>query len=80
MQGTLMLMCTLATCRVMTDSWFDEYNFQVAVDIDMLSPEIAVIMAQTPTSLPAWDPMGALAGLRGALDLATAVNTLPQIR
>ncbi len=34
---------------------------QVAVDIDSLEPEIQAIMAQEPTVLPAWDPMGALA-------------------
>lgn len=47
---------------VMTDSWFDEYNFQVAVDIDLLEPELTEILAQDPVVLPAWDPMGALAG------------------
>ena len=47
---------------VMTDSWFDEYNFQVAVDIDLLAPELTEILAQEPVVLPAWDPMGALAG------------------
>ena len=47
---------------VMTDSWFDEYNFQVAVDIDLLAPELIEILAQEPVVLPAWDPMGALAG------------------
>ena len=36
-------------------------DFQVAVDIDSLEPEIQAIMAQEPTVLPAWDPMGALA-------------------
>jgi bleomycin hydrolase len=47
---------------VMTDSWFDEYNFQVAVDIDLLAPELIEILGQEPVVLPAWDPMGALAG------------------
>ena len=46
---------------VMTDSWFDEYNFQVAIDIDLLEPELTQILAQQPVVLPAWDPMGALA-------------------
>jgi bleomycin hydrolase len=47
---------------VMTDSWFDEYNFQVAVDIELLTPQLIEILGQEPVVLPAWDPMGALAG------------------
>jgi len=45
----------------MTDSWFDEYVYQIAVDKSDLDEETLAVLEQTPTRLPAWDPMGALA-------------------
>ena len=47
---------------VMNDSWFDEYMFEVAVHKSLLPEELQEAMAQDPIVLPAWDPMGALAG------------------
>jgi len=46
---------------VMTDPWFDEYNYEVAVEKRYLSPELLEILAMEPVALPPWDPMGALA-------------------
>ena len=41
----------------MTDRWFKEWMYQVAVDVEMLPADVAAILDQTPTVLPAWDPM-----------------------
>jgi bleomycin hydrolase len=46
---------------VMTDPWFDEYNYEVVVEKRYLSPELQAILAKEPVPLPPWDPMGALA-------------------
>jgi len=46
---------------VMTDRWFDEYNYEVAVEKKYLSPELLEILRLEPIKLPPWDPMGALA-------------------
>lgn len=46
---------------LMTDSWFDEYMYQVVVDKSILSSEILAVLQLEPLVLPAWDPMGALA-------------------
>mmetsp|Transcript_21329 Transcript_21329/g.21646 ORF Transcript_21329/g.21646 Transcript_21329/m.21646 type:complete len:137 (-) Transcript_21329:463-873(-) len=46
---------------LMTDSWFDEYMYQVVVDKSILTSEILALLATPATILPAWDPMGALA-------------------
>jgi len=45
----------------MTDDWFSEFVFEVAVDKKYLPQEILSILDQEPKVLPAWDPMGALA-------------------
>jgi len=47
---------------VMNDSWFDEYMFEVAVRREDLPADLRVALEQEPIVLPAWDPMGALAG------------------
>jgi bleomycin hydrolase len=47
---------------VMNDSWFDEYVFEIAVRKSDLSPALQQALEQEPIVLPAWDPMGALAG------------------
>jgi bleomycin hydrolase len=46
----------------MDDSWFDEYVFEVAVPRSALPEELRDAFDQEPIVLPAWDPMGALAG------------------
>jgi len=46
---------------LMTDKWFDEYNFQVCIPIDILDKKIKDVLNQSPTELPPWDPMGSLA-------------------
>lgn len=46
---------------VMTDRWFDEYNYEVAVEKKYLSPELLEALKMEPVKLPPWDPMGALA-------------------
>ena len=45
----------------MTDKWFDEFTYQVVIQKDELEKDILEILAQTPATLPPWDPMGALA-------------------
>ncbi len=46
---------------VMTDAWFDEYVYEVAVDRAYLSEDLEAVLHEEPTVLPPWDPMGALA-------------------
>ena len=46
---------------VMTDGWFDEYNYEVVVDRKYLPAEVLAVMDATPVELPPWHPMGALA-------------------
>ena len=41
----------------MTDKWFDEYMFRLVVDKKYVPAEILKILNQTPTLLPAWDPL-----------------------
>ena len=47
---------------VMNDSWFDEHMFEIAAPKKYLSKELLAALDQPPIVLPAWDPMGALAG------------------
>jgi bleomycin hydrolase len=49
---------------VMTDTWFDEYVYEVAVSRDYLSDDLRAVLREEPTVLPPWDPMGALAAAR----------------
>ena len=46
---------------LMSDTWFDEYMYQIAIDVGSLSTEHAALLETEPTVLPAWDPMGSLA-------------------
>ena len=46
---------------LMTDEWFDEYNYEVVVDKKYLSSKILEIFNREPNYLEPWDPMGALA-------------------
>lgn len=54
---------------IMTDEWFDEFLYQIVVDVDRLPDEFKKVLADVrdgkvkPTVLPPWDPMGALAKL-----------------
>lgn len=45
----------------MSDEWFNEYVFQIAVKKEYLDQSLLNILNQKPKVLPAWDPMGALA-------------------
>ena len=46
----------------MSDEWFGEYVLEIAVDKKFIPAEMLEVLSQEPTVLPAWDPMGALAG------------------
>ena len=46
---------------LMSDSWFDEYNYEVVVDKKYLSNKSLEIFNRKPHNLEPWDPMGALA-------------------
>ena len=41
----------------MTDEWFNEYMFRVVVDKKYVPTSVLNLMKQTPTKLPAWDPL-----------------------
>lgn len=45
----------------MNDNWFDQYVFEIAVHRDRLPERYRDALGDSPTVLPAWDPMGALA-------------------
>ncbi|MBA3725222.1 MAG: C1 family peptidase [Armatimonadetes bacterium] len=45
----------------MTDDWFDQFVYEVAVDRKYLPQELLPILKNKPVALPPWDPMGALA-------------------
>jgi bleomycin hydrolase len=45
----------------MSDEWFNQYVFQIAVHKKYLDKNLMNILKQKPITLPAWDPMGALA-------------------
>lgn len=49
---------------VMSDAWFDEYVYEVAISRDYLPEDLAAVLREEPTILPPWDPMGALAMAR----------------
>jgi len=46
---------------VMSDRWFDEFMYEVAVDKSFLSPQLLAVLDTEPIRLPPWDPMGSLA-------------------
>ena len=46
---------------LMSDAWFTEYVYQVAVDKKYLTEEELAAWATEPISLRPWDPMGTLA-------------------
>ena len=45
----------------MSDDWFTEYVYEVAVPKALLPAEYQAALDEPAISLPAWDPMGALA-------------------
>ncbi len=47
---------------IMSDEWFEEFMYEVVVDKQFVPDEIVALLANEPTVLPPWDPMGALAG------------------
>ena len=46
---------------VMSDTWFDEYVYQIVVHKKYLSPELQDAWKTPPIELQPWDPMGSLA-------------------
>jgi bleomycin hydrolase len=46
---------------VMSDTWMDEFVYQVVVDPSFVGKEIRDVLDSKPLTLPLWDPMGALA-------------------
>ena len=46
---------------LMTDDWFDEYNYEVVIDKKYLPKKILDLFKKKPVVLSPWDPMGALA-------------------
>lgn len=50
---------------VMSDRWFDEYNYQIIVEKKYLSDELKEALTLKPIVLPPWDPMGSLAMMLG---------------
>ena len=46
---------------LMTDSWFDEYTYEVVVDKKYLPQKVKKIFERDPIILNPWDPMGSLA-------------------
>jgi len=46
---------------LMTDEWFDEYLYEIVIDVKYLPEDIRKIYHTDPVVLPPWDPMGALA-------------------
>ena len=46
---------------LMTDEWFDEYNYEVVIDKKYLSKKTLKLFKQKAIELNPWDPMGALA-------------------
>jgi bleomycin hydrolase len=47
---------------LMNDSWFDEYLFEIAARKSYLPAALQAALEEEPLVLPAWDPMGSLAG------------------
>ena len=46
---------------LMTDKWFDQYNYEVVIDKKYLPEKIKKMFNKNPVTLDPWDPMGALA-------------------
>lgn len=48
--------------HIMSDSWFDEYLFEIVIDKKYLLDEVLKIYEKEPVKLSPWDPFGAVAG------------------
>ena len=46
---------------MMTNSWFDEYVFQVVVLRQLAPSSLVKVLDTEPVALKPWDPLGALA-------------------
>lgn len=46
---------------LMTDEWFDEYNYQIVINKKYMTDEQREAFEQEPILLKPWDPMGSLA-------------------
>lgn len=46
---------------MMTDSWFDDYVFQIVVKKDLLDSDEKAVLTQDPKIIQPWDPLGTLA-------------------
>ena len=46
---------------LMTDDWFDEYNYEVVIDKKYMPKKMLELFDKKPIVLSPWDPMGALA-------------------
>jgi bleomycin hydrolase len=46
---------------VMTDDWFSDWVYQIVLEKKDTPKELVDVLDQSPTELPAWDPMGSLA-------------------
>ncbi len=46
---------------IMSDSWFDEYMYQIVVQRKYLPENLKSVLEEKPTELQPWDPMGSLA-------------------
>lgn len=46
---------------IMSDKWFEEYNYEVVINKKYLSKELLESYEQEPIELKPWDPMGSLA-------------------
>jgi bleomycin hydrolase len=46
---------------VMSDDWFNEFTYQIVVNVKYLSKEQRQLLKQEPIVLKPWDPMGSLA-------------------
>lgn len=49
---------------IMSDSWFDQYVYEIVVDKKYLSNEMKKALKERPVVLPPWDPMGSVAFTR----------------
>ncbi len=49
---------------VMSDKWFEEYNFQVIIHRKYLPEQLLKQLEEEPVVLPPWDPMGSVALMR----------------
>lgn len=48
--------------HIMSDSWFEEYLFEIVIDKKYLPDEVLKIYEKEPVKLSPWDPFGAVAG------------------